>query len=170
MKTLLKPFQSLSAVLHDSPELPVANKVFRNTPDLFDTQLKEEANSYLVSVPVPGLSKEDLRIHIEGRVLVISAREKSKLAKSTGSLKYRVLHSFLLSAGVDANQIQAKCRNGLLTVHIKKVRSKKNRVIIKVGHNNNPITNASLLNSWWERAKEKIALAKLIPNVKMIKT
>jgi HSP20 family protein len=170
MKTLFKPIHSLSRVLHDSPGVILGNAIFSNTPDLFNTQLREEANDFMVSIPVPGMGKEDLNVHIEGQLLVVSMKEKVKLAKHTSVSKHGVLHSFVLPDGADINRIHAKCRNGLLTVHIEKIKRTKKPIIIKVRGNDNEIRNTTPLNSWWERTKEKMDLRKFIPNVRMVKT
>ena len=170
MKTLPKPIHSSSKVLHDSPDENLGNAIFGNSHDLFNTPLQEEATNFMVSVPVPGMGKEDLNVDIEGQLLVISIKEQAKLAKHTSASKRRVLHSFVLPDGVDTNRIHAKCRNGLLTVHIEKIKSKKRHLVIEVGGNDYEIRNTTSLNSWWGRAKEKIDLRKFIPNVWMMKT
>ena len=170
MKTFLKPIHSLSRALHDSPDVNLGNAIFGNSHDLFNTPLQEEATNFMVSVPVPGMGKEDLNVDIEGQLLVISIKEQAKLAKHTSASKRRVLHSFVLPDGVDTNRIHAKCRNGLLTVHIEKIKSKKRHIVIKVRGNDNDTKNTTPLNSWWERAKEKMDLRKFIPNARMMKT
>ncbi|HTJ51432.1 MAG TPA: Hsp20/alpha crystallin family protein [Cyclobacteriaceae bacterium] len=169
MKTLFKPIHSLSRVLRDSPGVTLGSAIFSNTPDLFNTQLREEANNFMVSIPVPGIDKENLNVHIEGQLLIISMRAHVKLAKTSAS-KLKVLHSFVLPDEADINRVHAKCRNGLLNVHIEKIKRTKKPIIIKVRGNDNDIRNTTPLNSWWKRTKEKMDLRKFIPNVRMVKT
>ncbi len=171
MKTLFKPIHSLSSVLHDSPDVTLGNHLFGNAHDLLNTALQEEGNSFMVSVPVPGMSKEDLHVHIEGRLLVITTKEQGKVVEHNRGWKRRnFMHSFVLPEGIDTNRIHAKCRNGLLTVHLEKRKSKKRHIVVKVSGKENEVRNTMALNNWWERIKGSMDLRKFIPNARVMKT
>ncbi|GHN00815.1 hypothetical protein WSM22_23040 [Cytophagales bacterium WSM2-2] len=171
MKTLLHPIHSLSQTLHDSSDVVFGGKILGNTHDLLSTQLQEEGNSFMVSVPVPGMNKEDLSVYTEGRVLLISTKGQAKLPEKKGGSKRRdFTHAFVLPDGIDTNRIHAKCRHGLLTITIEKIKSKKRHVVIKVGGNEKDIRNTMPFGAWWDRIKEKVYLQRFIPKKGLIKS
>lgn len=171
MKTLLHPIHSLSQILHDSSDVALGNKVFGNSQDLQSTRLQEEGNSFMVSVPVPGMSKEDLSVYTQDQVLFVSTKGQANLSeKKDGSKRKDFVHSFVLPEGIDTNRIHAKCRNGLLTITIEKIKNKKRHRIIKVGGSENDIRNTMPFTAWWNRIKEKVDLRKFILKKRLLKT
>ena len=70
---------------------------------------------------LPGFSKKDLNINVEGRTLTISA-EVEKETRYFKSFK----KSYYLPANADADNISATMVNGLLTVDFGNKSEKKN--------------------------------------------
>ncbi len=105
--------------------------------DLFETSLRssawdpavdisESADSYEVTAELPGLSKDDVKISYEGGV--VSIRGEKKQEKEDKSKNYHRIErsygaferSFRLPTHVDVNKIEAKFKDGVLTLHLPK--------------------------------------------------
>lgn len=80
-----------------------------------------------IEIPLPGMSKENLKINIEDGLLNIQA---------TSSIKSRAIKninkSWSLDDSIDINNINAKLENGLLTVKLIKTKPSKKTVAITV--------------------------------------
>ena len=98
-----------------------------------------EANGmYTVKAEIPGVTKNDIHISIDGNVVSISAevkkeKEERKGEKAICSERYfgKVSRSFALESEVDSDKVQAKYADGLLEVTIPK-KSGSNRKSITV--------------------------------------
>ncbi len=102
-------------------ELPLTN--FYDTGDHFELQ-----------VELPGLSKEDLAIKIQGNYLEISGTRKAEVPEGyevhrgeRGEISFN--RSFTLPSDVEAEKVEAKLRNGLLTMTLPKAEAAKPRRI-----------------------------------------
>jgi HSP20 family molecular chaperone IbpA len=84
--------------------------------------IKETDNAYLLAADIPGIPKEDVKIHVDGNMLTISAQNDQK--EDEGGTYRREYHSFqqrfTLPSNVDADKIEAHCENGVLEVLIPK--------------------------------------------------
>ena len=98
--------------------------------DIFET---EDAD--LFSAELPGVRKEDVNVHIENGVLVLSGQRKLE-----NEDKIRTYHrlegtygafarSFELPEGADAGSVKASFNNGVLTISVAKAESAKPRKI-----------------------------------------
>ena len=121
MKTLF-PSIHLSRRLHDA----LGNKHFGSDDLVLSEQLQQEVDRFIISVPVPGLSKEDLSVYVDGRVLFITKKRQAKLSEQHRGLKQEFKYCFVVPDGIDTDRIEAKCRHGLLTIKLKKTQTKKN--------------------------------------------
>jgi HSP20 family protein len=87
----------------------------------------EKNGNYVVRAEIPGVSKEDIQVSIEGNQVTISAEVKRETEKKEGE---RVLHteryygsafrSFSLPAEVDEAASAAKYENGVLELTLAK--------------------------------------------------
>ena len=103
---------------------------FFNAPALnqFRTDVTDEGDHYLLETDLPGFEKKDITLDIHDDMLTIRAERKSKveekdqkdkvirMERSYGSYQ----RSFDIS-GVDADQIQAKCIDGVLRLTLPKL-------------------------------------------------
>jgi HSP20 family protein len=98
--------------------------------DIFETE-----DAYLFSAELPGVRKEDVNVHIEKGVLVLSGQRKLE-----NEDKIRTYHrlegtygafarSFELPEGADAGSVKASFNNGVLTITVAKAESAKPRKI-----------------------------------------
>eukprot|EP00899_Mesostigma_viride_P012380 jgi/Mesvir1/21142/Mv14190-RA.1 len=86
----------------------------------------EKPDAYMFKADLPGMRKEDVRVRLDGRMLSISgerARERIEdnerfhLVERTSG---RFERQFKLPQNADLEKIQAKCEEGVLTVHVPK--------------------------------------------------
>jgi len=93
--------------------------------DVAETEL-----GYQVSIDLPGVAKENVKITIEGRNVTVSARTQRDESKKEGErLIYRERSSssfaraFTLPEEVDQESSQAKLENGVLSLTLSKKRA-----------------------------------------------
>jgi HSP20 family protein len=94
----------------------------------------ETDGQYTVSIDLPGVAKDDVKITIDGRRVDVSAQSKHEQTKKDGE---RVLYrersasrfarSFTLPEEVDQDASQAKLDNGVLSLTLAKKRAASSR-------------------------------------------
>jgi HSP20 family protein len=106
-------------------------KVLNNSPR---TNLCDNGDSFQLIAEVPGLTKDDLNIKIQGNYLELSGSRKSDAPK--GYKAHRVerdavsfTRSFTLPADVNAEKIEAVLKDGLLTLALPKEEKAKPKQI-----------------------------------------
>lgn len=156
MNGLMKQNHTLRNVFTDSRD-----KFFGRTIDdilgdnffnSFHSNIREEENAYRLEIAVPGMRRRDITIHLEDTIMWVSAQKEEKNT-SWNSMEFnskRFQRSFALPADADINNIRAKCRNGLLTIRIGKLKAKRTHRVIKV---DGEISNQAPgnLTLWWNR-------------------
>jgi HSP20 family protein len=130
MNALMKGNQTLEKLFKDSQDALFGRTIddilghdFLNS---FDANISEEQNLYRLEIAVPGMSRNDVDIRLDGRIMWVSAQSQKKKT-SWNSMEFNSKHfqrSFVLPADADPNDIEAKCRNGLLTISIGKIKVK----------------------------------------------
>jgi HSP20 family protein len=102
------------------------------------TDIEEENDHYMLSLEIPGLKKDDLKIEVVDNQVVISGERKTEeKRKEKGSLYSerrfgRFQRSFALPTHVDAGKIEAQYQDGVLKVYVPKSEAAKPRQI-KIG-------------------------------------
>lgn len=86
----------------------------------------EDKTEYVIKAELPGVKKEDVKVHVENGILTISGErhfekeEKGKkyhrVERSYGSFE----RTFSLPDTCKADKMEAKYNNGMLTLHIPK--------------------------------------------------
>jgi HSP20 family protein len=111
-----RPFDSATA--QRSPRLDVA----------------ETDGQYTVSIDLPGVAKDDVKITIDGRRVDVSAQSKQEQTKKEGERVIyrersasRFARSFTLPEEVDQDASQAKLDNGVLSLTLAKKRAAASR-------------------------------------------
>lgn len=88
--------------------------------------IKENEQEYMLEVIAPGLEKEDFKIHLEQRILTISAEKKAETENANEKqvrreYKYPSFkRSFTVDENIDEANISAKYVNGVLTLNLPK--------------------------------------------------
>lgn len=89
--------------------------------------MKDEKDRYLVQAEMPGMTKENVSIEMDGDLLKISAfREKSSehdddgyLTRERGSMRFH--RQVMLPQNIDHDAIKARMENGVLEIILPKV-------------------------------------------------
>ena len=95
----------------------------------------EDDKAYEITVEVPGVAPEDLKINVEGKTLTVSGEKKQETRKEDGRVhrferRYgSFTRTFTLPETVDGDAIEAKTRNGVLTLMLPKIEKAKPRAI-----------------------------------------
>ncbi len=110
------------------------------------SDLVEGGDEYILSVDLPGLAKEDVKVDVEDGTLTVSGERRSeKEEDENGYQRYErrfgsFKRSLRLQDGVDPGSISATVSKGVLEVRIPKPEaSKPYRVDIDVGENGDTI-------------------------------
>lgn len=110
-------------------------ELFRGNPftladDVFDMRLdvSEKDGAYVVRADLPGVSKDDIRVDIDGNFVSISAEVERESEKKDGesvvySERYqgRAYRSFTLDCGVDSAKSHASYKDGVLELTLPKL-------------------------------------------------
>lgn len=102
-----------------------------NTRQVPMANIIEAADVFRIELAVPGFSKNDFRIRLDGRILNISGESKEQVDRENEHyVRHEFGHkvfsrNFRLSDWVDSGSIAAKYDNGILQVTIPKVEAAK---------------------------------------------
>jgi HSP20 family protein len=122
--------QSFNNFVHDL--FPVLPSIIKDDLNGFSgrssvpVNISEQENSYQLDLVAPGLNKDDFKISLENGLLTVSAEKKSGEEKKTEKMIRREFtfqsfkRSFTLDENVDAEKIDARYENGVLTLNLPK--------------------------------------------------
>ncbi len=117
--------------LHPYPYRQMAPRVIQNNGRTLGINVHEEDDAYILSALVPGLRAEDLNIQVLEDVLRIEgeykAEEQNYLVRELpGGSFTRTLH---LPSVIDADHVEAKIADGVLTLTLPKAESARPKKI-----------------------------------------
>lgn len=113
---------------------------FEGQPDVqIKMDVSEDDKAYTVHAEIPGVSKEDIHVTIDGNQVAISAEVKNEKEVKEGekvlrSERYygKVSRAFTLGQDVDETAAQAKYDNGVLELRLpKQIAAKAKRLNIQ---------------------------------------
>lgn len=125
--------------------------------------IHESDASYLLTLDLPGVSKDDINIEFTGNCITVSAEKKqeSTVTELTSHRQERLYGSlkrtFTLPEGIDTEKIQANYENGVLYLSIPKAELTKSKKI-EIGAGKNGFLK-SLASKATELSKSKTANA-----------
>lgn len=131
-------------------------------------EVSEEDNHFLLSIEVPGISRDDMKIAVTENAITVSGARNTKLDKKENGILYgerqygKFQRTFRLPPGIDADKIEANYHDGVLSLIVPKAESARARQI-KIGTNNNGFFGKFLGDSrrkeenYSSETKEKIA-------------
>ena len=100
------------------------------------TNIIENEESFELSLAVPGLEKDDIKIDLEDNLLTISAEKEEKTENVNFSRKefgYQSFsRAFTLPKTVEADKIKADYKNGILNIIIPKMEEAKLKKAIQI--------------------------------------
>jgi HSP20 family protein len=122
-----------------------------------DTNIREEADGYRLEIAVPGMRRKDIRLQIEGSMMTVTAQKqrRKQLWRTLEFNNSMLQRSFALPKDSDKNAIEAKCRDGLLTIKIGKLKGTYRTITIQGEQLNEKFSDS--VNSRWLRIKNRIA-------------
>lgn len=108
-------------------------------PETIRLDIKEAGNSFVVSAEVPGVSKENIHVDIDGNEVSIRAEVKQEDAQTEDERVLRserffgsVARSISLPAEIDESASKARYEHGVLTLTLpKKIRTGQARITIE---------------------------------------
>lgn len=121
-------------------------------------EIEESEEHYLLSLEVPGIKKEDLKIEFVDNQLVISGERHSEEKKRKDHFYYserrggKFSRSFKLPVGVDAEKVEAQYQDGVLKIYVPKAESAKPRQIKILGGSSSSKFFGNLIGSHSDRA------------------
>lgn len=96
-------------------------------PQSIKVDVKESDGAYTVQAELPGVSKQDIQVTVEGNVVTLSAEVKQQDSQSADEKSLRseryfgsVARSFQLPADIDNSQAKARFDNGVLSLTLPK--------------------------------------------------
>ena len=109
------------------------------SPEQIKVDVKEKDGSYTVQAEIPGVSKDEIHVSLEGNVVTLRAEVKQSDAQTNDEKTLRseryygaVSRSFQLPQEIDESQAKAKYDNGVLTLTLpKKLASAAQRLKIE---------------------------------------
>lgn len=96
-----------------------------------DCNLKETKNGYVLTMELPGIPKSDIKISLDDNILSVSGEKRESATSDSGSYKRiernfgAFKRSFILPDNADTEKLNASCKDGILTIDIPKIESKK---------------------------------------------
>lgn len=98
----------------------------------------DKSNHYLVYVELPGVSKDDIQVHIDGGRLFIQAKKNEEALEENDRMYLsersygRIRRTIEMPGSVDPSKIEASCDNGVLKVLVGKQKSAYSGKIVPV--------------------------------------
>ncbi len=95
--------------------------------NLMKTDIREDENSYLLEVDLPGYSKDDIKIDITDGYLTINAKvekedkDESKTYVRRERFTGEVSRSFYVGDDIKEEEVKASFKNGILTLEVPKL-------------------------------------------------
>ena len=92
-----------------------------------EIDIKETDKLFLLKADIPGLSKKDIKVNINGDQLSISGERKEQVDDSNDYYHYRERsvgkfhRSFTLPESINKDKIHARFKNGILSVELEKL-------------------------------------------------
>ncbi|MCB0417511.1 MAG: Hsp20/alpha crystallin family protein [Bdellovibrionales bacterium] len=100
-----------------------------------EADVEENDRSYLLSFDLPGLTKEDVHVEIEGDALTVTGERKWQEKKEGTNFRHserrygKFTRSFRLPQDVDTSKIEAVHKDGVLQIVVPKVEAAKPKKI-----------------------------------------
>jgi len=117
--------------LHPYPYRRMARRVAQNHTQTLGINIREQDDAYVLSALVPGLTAEDVNIQVLEDVVRIEgeykADEQSYLLRELPSGSFT--RTLRLPAVIDADQVEAKIADGVLTLTLPKAESARPKKI-----------------------------------------
>lgn len=108
-------------------------KIFRNRPAaplrargarILELDLAETPDSFVVTINVPGVARDNISVELEGEHLTISVQEAQKEQDKDTKCHYKGREPYVFKKGIKlpaaAKDVEASLKDGVLTITLKK--------------------------------------------------
>ncbi len=133
--TRFQPILDMDDIFNRFMLRPLLHEGMEITPQI-KMDVKEAEGAYLVKAEIPGVSKDDIHVSIEGNRVSISAESKTGNEAKEGERLIRsersfgmVQRSFNLADEVDQAKVEAKYNNGVLELTLPKKQGSRRKEI-----------------------------------------
>ena len=100
---------------------------------LMKTDIREKDNEYLVDIDLPGYEKQDIKISVDDGYLTVSAKKESNDEEKDDKGNFirrerysgECSRSFYVGEDIEAEDVKASFKNGILTLDIPKKEEEK---------------------------------------------
>ena len=128
-----EPFYSMDDMFKTLPALfgrPAAFSGYVNNTDWSPSvDISESGEEYLIRAALPAVKKEDVSVTVNDGLLTLSGERRQK--EEQNDEKFHKVEnfygsfsrSFALPEGIDAASIRAESKEGVLTIHVPKVKA-----------------------------------------------
>ena len=97
------------------------------------TDIREKDDAYLVDIDLPGYDKKDIKIEVENGYLIVTAKKDSSSEEKDEKGNYirrerftgECSRSFYVGEEIEAEDVKASFKNGILTLDIPKKEDEK---------------------------------------------
>lgn len=99
------------------------------------TDMMETDDEYVIEADLPGLTKEDITINVQERMLSIEGERKEETSEERGGYLRTertfggFKRSFTLPTSVVEDKVKASFKNGVLTIHVPKAEKSKRKTV-----------------------------------------
>ena len=106
-----------------------------NVGNGLDVDIYEKDDHYVLTAELPGVKKEDLKVNVEGDVLMIEAEKRSDYEDNKEGVYHsernfgKFSRSFRLNSQVEGDKIEANFADGVLSLSLPKREEVKGRSI-----------------------------------------
>lgn len=118
------------------PELVIRPLYGSGLPEMIRVDVRDCKNEFVVDAEIPGVSKDDIKIEIDGDTVTISAevrqsQDEKKDDKVVRCERYfgSVSRTVQLDSEVQSDHASAKYDNGVLTIHLPKSENASGKLI-----------------------------------------
>ena len=117
--------------LFDDDFFPLVSNRSNSMPAV---NIREDEKNYMLDLAVPGIDKNDLKIDINEDVLTVSSETKNESEESNDGFKRKEFsyssfcRSFYIPENVNRDKIEAKHKDGVLTIGLPKQEEEKNKI------------------------------------------
>ena len=137
---LRKDFGRLFDRFFDEPLFPIPN-LFSEDAWYPTVDISEDKKGIIVKAEIPGVDQKDIEVYLAGRSLTIKGEKKREKDEADGQY-HRVESSFgyykrtiELPADVDESGMDAKYKNGVLKIRLKKAKEAETKRIKIITNN-----------------------------------
>lgn len=129
------PFRNLETFFNDFfSEEGERSRVIRPAANIYE----DKNGRFCIELSAPGFAKDDINIELDGQQLTVSARkEKMKEEENRKSYhkefsSYEIERSFTLGEDLDAESLNAKYENGVLSIYVDRTKGKVDEGVKKI--------------------------------------